>query len=83
MFGWSITHNWCGPHLFEATYGASRYKNPIIIMPTIAPNIVSHSPLSAGMITMNSAVARLEVMFIIFFASLFGSFIVLSWNISP
>ena len=46
-------------------------------MPTIVSNIASHSSLSAGMIMMSSAEEpRLEVMFIIFFASLFGWFIV-------
>jgi hypothetical protein len=46
-------------------------------MPTTVSNIAIHSPLSAGTIMMNSAVEpRLEVMFVIFFASLFGWFIV-------
>lgn len=46
-------------------------------MPTVVSNIAFHSPSSTGMIMMNSAVEpRLEVMFVIFFASLFGWFIV-------
>ena len=46
-------------------------------MPIVVSNIFFHSPSSVGMITMNSeAEPRLEVMFAIFFASLFGSFIV-------
>lgn len=46
-------------------------------MPTVVSSIAFYSPLSAGMIVMNSAVEpRLEVMFLIFFASLFGSFVV-------
>ena len=46
-------------------------------MPTIVSSIAFNSPLSAGMTMMNSEVEpRFEVMFVIFFASLFGEFIV-------
>ena len=46
-------------------------------MPIVVSSILFHSPSSAGLITMNSeAEPRLEVMFLIFFTSLFGSFIV-------
>lgn len=50
---------------------------PFIRMPTIVSNIAFHPSLSVGITTMNSSVEpRMEVMFVIFFASLFGSFIV-------
>ena len=71
----SITHNWCGPHSSESTYGPSQHRNPFLIMPTVVSNTAFHSPSSAGMIMMKSVEEpRLEVMFTIFFASLLGWF---------
>ena len=46
-------------------------------MPIVVSNIPFHSPSSAATITMDAEEEpRLEVMFAIFFASLFGSFVV-------